>query len=650
MPTYPGFHPDLKLESYPSNIQAAIWKIGEKFYVTKSFSPIEIGNSKYWAVLIRPTDEFSVYINTDREVLVLFSDYRTFEIRTLEAFEEFYSLLESKRIDKSLRFLISADDRIEQSIRHYLNQNPEYPIIIPATFANIFEDKSDPFLKAIRRNYLLRDLFAYQNPLREETFFFGRQEIVNSVLDMAKSGQNSGLFGLRKSGKTSAIYAVQRKARGFSLNVVLVDCQNPAVHARRYGSLLAHIINEIRRTVGMKKITVELGDDPVTVSEKFFEQMSNILSSSKNNILVIFDEIENISPNTSASSHWRSDSDTLYFWQIIRSYIQSKANGRISISIFGTNPYIIETAKIFDVANPIYLYAQKRFIPNLSFDETRDMMARLGYFMGLEFPPEVVADLQQEFGGHPFFTRQVCSKIHHLASNDRPVKVSQKLLEEAKSDFEGELERYLRDTIEHLKENYNSEYCVLQSVVEGNYKELNEYGNEAPDLIDHLIGYGIIERSGQDFDIRFQAVKKILARLIFSDFETRWAEISRRRNVLETNIRTALFHWSRSVKGPDWNELVQRSLTKARLQNLINFEPSFLFSSKDSPLYLTDLMGFLRDETVLPYVNENRSRISRYLDVVNKLRKDAHANSVSDGELIAVREAFDYLEGEFSPP
>lgn len=251
MPTHAGFHPDFDIASYPYEVRQAIRVVGENFYVTRSFKSIQIGNSAYWAVLVRPTDEFSVYVNTDREILILFSNYKTFEIRTLEAYDEFYNLLESKRADKSVRFLISGDDRIESIIRHYLDQHPEYPVIIPLTFAGISRG-SNSLLGAVRRNYLLRDLFGYQNPLREENFFFGRQSIVNSVIDMAKSGQNSSLFGLRKSGKTSVIYAVQRKARGVSCNVVVVDCQNPAVHGRRYDELLTFIISEIRRVLGQK--------------------------------------------------------------------------------------------------------------------------------------------------------------------------------------------------------------------------------------------------------------------------------------------------------------------------------------------------------------------------------------------------------------
>ena len=650
MPVYPGFHQDFELFLYPDTIRPAIRKIAANFYITRGFKRIQIGNSSYWAILARPTDEFSIYVNTDREILILFSEYETFEFRTLDAYEEFYDLLESRRIDQSLRFLISGDSRIEAMIRHYLDQHPEYPIIIPATFRHL-EREGNSLLAAVRRNYLLRDLFGYQNPLREETFFFGRQLVVNSVLDMARSGQNSSLFGLRKSGKTSLIYAVQRKAKGFLCNVAVIDCQNPAVHARRYDSLLAYVIGEVRRSFGQKKALPLLGDALATISENFSLYMSSALSAAKNTVLLIFDEIENISPKTAASPHWREGHDTLYFWQILRSYIQSESRGRLSVCIVGTSPHILEVARIIDVANPIYLYAQKRFIPNFTFDETREMVERLGYFMGLEFPAEVITDLQREFGGHPFFTRQVCSKVHQLASADRPLKVSRAALQRAKTEFYGQLESYLRDIVQHLEEGYPEEFKILSAVVQGDKSELTEYGREAPDLIDHLIGYGLVERVGEDFDIRFDAIKIVLQRLIGPDaVQDRWKEISGRRNALETEIRIALYHWCKGVPTTEWNRILSSALTNKRREALSTTEPGVLFSSKQSPLFLTDLLMLLKDFVVLPFLGERRTTIISFLDVINKLRKDAHALEPSNEDMVSVRSAFDYLEAEFCIP
>lgn len=180
---------------------------------------------------------------------------------------------------------------------------------------------------------------------------------------------------------------------------------------------------------------------------------------------------------------------------------------------------------------------------------------------------------------------------------------------------------------------------------------MNEYGRDAPDLIDHLLGYGLIERVGKDFDIRFEAIKTALQRLVDSNSsDNHWSEISRRRNAIETDIRHSLYQWSKGISASDWCAMLERALTNARKEKLSSIEPAHLLSSTNSPLYLTDLLMMLKDVAVLSYLGDRRRLIVEYLDTVNKLRKDAHANAVTDLELRRVREAFDHLEQEFALP
>jgi predicted AAA+ superfamily ATPase len=55
-----------------------------------------------------------------------------------------------------------------------------------------------------------RDLFDITSPLRKDLYFFGRTDLINKLVDRHSSNENSGVFGLRRSGKTSLIYAVER--------------------------------------------------------------------------------------------------------------------------------------------------------------------------------------------------------------------------------------------------------------------------------------------------------------------------------------------------------------------------------------------------------------------------------------------------------
>jgi hypothetical protein len=651
MPIFAGFHPRFDEFKYPPDIRVSLRRLSEYFYVSRSFDPINVGNSTYYGALIRPTSDTSVFINTERELLTVFSKYETFEIRTLDAFEAFYALVDESRVDPNLRFLITGDERVEEGIRHYLAQNPEYPIVVPITFSRLTSAHGDPLLAAVRKNFLIRDLFAYQAPLRQELFFFGREAIVSAVLDYARSGQNSSLFGLRKSGKTSTIYAISRRSKAAGVVTVTVDCQDPAIHARSYSDLLFYILNLVRKSCGKKQIKDIPPLSLPELSEYFSQDMRSTLGSMKSPVLLIFDEIENISPGTAASPHWTDGKDALYFWQILRSFCQSQDQNRLSLCIVGTSPVLLESARIQGVDNPMYLFAQKTFIPNLTADESKEMVTRLGYFMGLNFPSQVLAKLYSDYGGHPFFIRQVCSRVHHLSKLYRPVEVSLRALERAQLDFNGQMESYVRSILENLQGLYPEEFSVLASLVRGDRAEFDEYMTEAPDLVDHLLGYGLVARRGDDYDITFRAIASAVERMLPQrEANTRWAEIAERRGRLEQSIRSHLYLWSRGQPENLWHEVLRAGLTTKRYNDLTTLEPRNLFSQSESPLYFSDLIGLLNDQRVLPHLGATRGGILSSLNLINKMRKDAHGLDISATDWTALKIALDCAEAEFLMP
>lgn len=649
MPTRPGLHPNFEISRYPRELWNAIYRISDHFYVTRGFDPEFVGNSEYYAILVRPTDEGSIYLNTDRELIVIFSKYETFEIRTLEAYDRFFHYTDSARIDQSIRFLISADDKIEQSIRQYLSQNQEYPVVVPLTFAQI-NNQRNALISAVQNNYLVRDLFGFQSPLREDHYFFGRENVVNSVIDSALSGQNSSLFGLRKSGKTSTIFAIIRRAKSRGVHSVVFDCQDVAVHGRDCAGLLFHMVAKVRQSLSLKAPVKPNLEDLVEVSEWFSATMAQTLGSIKSKLLIIFDEIENISPRTAASDHWRNGRDPAYFWQIIRSFLQAKSNGNMSVCLVGTSPHLIEQTRIAEIDNPVYLFAPKTFIPNLTFDETREMVRRLGFFMGLEFSDSAISKLQREYGGHPFFIRQVCSKIHGLAPLDRPRQVNAKLLEDAEIQFRGQLNSYLSEILKNLNQFYPEECNLLRAIANDQLTEIKEFATYTPDLIDHLLGYGLIVLRSGEVELNFAAVRQAVQELVAQpespELRDMWTRLCTRRGVIEQDIRRALYFTTMRVKLEDFILKLQKSLSLRRFEDLTSYEPSVLFSNTASPLYLTDIMQLLKDHELSPVGNLD-SEFFEALNKVNRLRKDAHALNISEREMRDFSVACDTVESKF---
>ena len=125
MATRPGFNQNFDMALFTVREQRIIRRLARHFYITRAADITQVGNSNYRSLLMRPAEDVSVVLNVEREVAVLFADYDTFEARTLRAFDLTYDQFDDVRVDRSLRFLISGDPGIEDSIRHYLLQNPD---------------------------------------------------------------------------------------------------------------------------------------------------------------------------------------------------------------------------------------------------------------------------------------------------------------------------------------------------------------------------------------------------------------------------------------------------------------------------------------------------------------------------------------------
>jgi len=652
MPTWPGINPKFVGKTFSAADREVVNRFARYFYVTRAADDISIGNSTYRGFIMRPAEGISNILNVDREILVLLSDYATFEARTLEAFDEVYNEFDDVRIDRSIRFLVSRDPGITDKIRHYLQQSPEYPIVIPYLYEQ-FGGRTDNFiLDSIRSNFLIRDLFGYQSPLRHEYFFFGRDKLLNHVIDLHKAGQNSSLFGLRKSGKTSTIYAIQRRARGIGCHAVLIDCQDPAVHARGYAELLRHILNEVRRSVNLKIVPMALGSTAYEISEQFRVLMGQTLANAKRDVLLIFDEIENISPRTAASPHWRSGHDTILFWQTLRSFFQNPGKRKLTFCFVGTNPHLFETAKINDVDNPVYLFAPKTFISPLSESDVQEMCERLGYFMGLNFDMAVIGYIHRRLGGHPFFVRQLCSQLHHQAPLTRPIDISISACKRAELEHASAVRSYVKEILLGLRAFYPEEYEMLGYLAHGNAQEFQSMASSYPELIEHLLGYGIIRLRGDAYEFLFDAVRDALVSEDAANkkisLEARRAEMNERRNKLEEEIRTALYHWSLSMNETEWAQTCDKHIPK-QIERVGRLTRRQFFSRGQSPLYLLDLMAFA-DASGRFYPPESGSSVRSAFDTVNKLRIDAHAKSISEEEFARWQSAILTLEDVFLPP
>ena len=620
-----------------------------EWYITKAGKRTTSGHSEFKFFLAKPVRHVEEALNLSREIIVILSPYKNFEPRTLEAFEVLQQEYLEQRLEKICYALISGDDSIESKLKECLT-NQENQIVVPFPYSGFEKNKSNVsyIRNTFRRLFYSRDLFDYSEPLKKDTFFFGRTDIVTTVIEKHKAGSNYGLFGLRKTGKTSIIFDIKRKAESQDYLAIFIDCQDTSFNMRKWNKALYYVANSVCKEIDFQKPEEE-DFTPENASSMFADIIKNCKNVSKKTILLLFDEIENITFGKSAVSHWRNGLDFVFFWQSIRSAYQI-LNNTFTFAIFGTNPKCVEDPSILGTDNPIYNIFQPCYIPGFDYKQTREMVRRLGRIMGLKFEEEVYTHLMEDYGGHPFLIRRVCSKIAQL-NNNRPVIIDRLKYKEAKQKFN--LDNVYFDMIlDVLKQFYSDEYEMLNFLAMEDYDNFNYFVTEDPSIIAHLVGYGLIKRSGDVFDFRIDAIKEFLVRkngnhLKLKTPADKWTYVCQQRNNLEVELRKVV---KSIVKIAHRNEADAKEYVIKKIygNNKKYHKKTYqeLFDSRLSNIYLKNLTDLINADWdyFSDYFGKQDIFIANMTVLNVEGRFDAHGTIPDDDEINTIDNASKYLQ------
>jgi len=652
----PGIHPKFAHDNYPAEEQRIIKRFSKEWFVTSGMRPFALAErSTYRSFLIRPCEPTAQMFNLEREIIVVFSSYEDFEVRTIDAFEAVAGKFQSLRTDPICRILVSRDPDVVKKIRETLKNDPELPIIIPFTYSEL-ERNPDPqlIISRFRQHFFTRDLFAFESPLKRDTYFFGRTELVNQILTRHRSNENSALFGLRRSGKTSIVFGLERASRINKQSFVSIDCQSPSVHQRRWYQLLPYVLRQAVQKYSLKR---DLVDDTkyteINAADQFFEDIKSVYVALKRSpILLAFDEIERISTKTGSSAHWADGSDFLLFWQAIRSAFQ-RHTGVFSFVLIGTNPLSVETAFINGHDNPIFNAVPISYIPGFTADQTNEMVMRLGSYMGLHFDDVVCSRLHDDFGGHPYLIRHVCSIMHKLTGESRPAKVDKSIYEEAKRDFVSSYMNYTDMILDVLVRDFPDEFVMINSLALGDDELFNLFGRDMT-LTSHLIGYGLIERGASGYYFKIESVKDHLRRkakytnTVKSNAE-KIAEVAARRAVLEPALRRlilAVFKLRYGIKAKSEASQILSGISLKRLEEK-GFDSALQPNAID--LNFSDLSKIIssRWSAFENLFSMKLVEFDFYMECIRKVRtEEAHSGEIPHDDFLQARIAFHKIEAD----
>jgi len=632
--------------------------LGQVFLIT--FVKVAIFKSEsYCYAFLKPTPELKEKYRLQNEVLVIINRHGNFDARSFDYVDKLLFEFQN-RLDKLCVLFVSQDRNLKEKIRNHTQQNPESRIIIPFSYYDFLAKDAVAIVnQRLKEFFYGRDLFSFESPLQNDTYFYGRTETVQFFYDKYKSGENCGLFGLRKIGKTSVLYALKRYLILRNEIPVFIDCQEPAFHKRKWFESLQFIIQTLVSSIEEiedKLIELDLHKtyDEKNASIQFQDDLLKVYNLiSKKRILFIFDEIENITFDISPTEHWNSGEDFILFWQSIRSIYQ-KNPSVFSFLIAGVNPKAIETPLVNNFDNPIYRMITPTYLKFFDNKSVADMVSSIANYMGLDFDDEIYTYLTEDFGGHPFLIRQVCSKIHQETTKNRPAKVSKYFYKENKEIYERHLSDYIELIIEVLRRWYPNEYNLIELLAIDDMENFEKEIKKSEKVIEHLLGYNIIEKSNSSYHIRIESVKKYIVENTkmtksVSKIEDKWKMITEKRNKLELSLRKAvkltikLNHGI--VKGKEEFLKIVSSTDKRRDRlNTLSFDQLFTDASE---IYFEDLRKYISNNwSDFERVFNDKQLFDIYMPLINKHRIDAHAKDIDEQTLNILILAIEWVKSK----
>lgn len=656
--SFPGINKHMVRSHFTDEENTIIDTLGKIFYITNGGNPIRIGSgSEYRYVLAKPTSIFEEQFNLKREIIILFSPYEFFEPRTLDAFDTIINMLQKLRIERICSVVISKDISIEKRLNDILKNEMEMQIVIPFSYNELSAELSNGVIvDRFRKHFFERDLFAFEGPLEKDLYFFGRRDFVQTLINRHYSGENSGVFGLRRTGKTSILKAVCRSLKNVDSIGLEIDCQT--LHHKRWNNAVFKIVNDLYKQARIEIKHCEEDYTTENASTIFNQDMDDCYEQlSHKRILLVFDEIENITFDISPSEHWKSGADYINFWQTLRSYYQKNPQ-KMTYIIAGTNPKCVETISVLGYDNPMFNQIDiNSFIEPFDMQRTKEMINKLGGYMGLDFDDIVCAELTQNLGGHPFLIRHFCSTINKFMNNnkiDKPYRVTKTVYDRVRPIFENEqADIYCEMILEVLHRFYPEEYIVLEKLAMQDFYYVSEKIKN-PTLISHLLGYSILEKTNDMYGFKIDILKKYLSKInkyqkLEMSNEEKIAEISERRNAVEVKLRKIVQNQLKFALGEaNAKQKMINAMEASKRPKYSGLLYRDLFDPLKCEVYFYQLSLVIQNNwgVFANVFSLNRNIVNSHLTIINSLRRDCHAAPISNDEMQSFRGSMTWLEKE----
>lgn len=252
-----------------------------------------------------------------------------------------------------------------------------------------------------------RDLYQGKNPVTGSDFF-GREQTLNQLSAELRSGRSLGLFGLRRSGKTSILRELQRRGESSEMAVIITDLEAVENLNEMPDQMSASLLDSLRRMKASDP-SIWIGaveDHKASTYGGLSSRLTRIAEKNPHlHFTVAVDEIESL------RAFVKKDAEGVRtFLGSLRRASQAVPN--LSLLFTGVTMEFFQRSMLNEeVDNPLFGFVDSHFLRPFTSAETAHLVSDLGARMLLKWEDEALELVHTATGGFPFFVRDLASRV-----------------------------------------------------------------------------------------------------------------------------------------------------------------------------------------------------------------------------------------------
>jgi ATPase domain predominantly from Archaea len=646
----------LQTDQLSDNFMASSHEILE---ITRAKEYVEFDKGLYSHMIVKPIKRIRASLGIDREMLVIISSFTDQQPRIVEITKRLLKS-DSLRVESSLALIVHVDPEGDSKIRLWGRE--EGLSLIPIKLERGITSSRD-LERIIASELYSFDPFDISGPVSDEGTFFGRKNEAIQVARQLRTGQIKSYLGIRKIGKTSLINRIVNDLKkDDNITVVMVDCSRDALANLTASELINSISETLVSSGGRNYIVPSLPKNRNPDISLAAESLSKSIAEHKKSVVIIFDEIDYITPSSPINGKWKREFNI--FWRNVRAiYQDTKRNEKtLSLVISGVSGYWFRVESISDIENAALSFIPENYLQPLSIEAATSMIRELGLRCGLRFDEGAPEHIAGQSAYMPFWIRKSGSFIHkRLKIEPRPMSVS---LEVVKEIYELFLEEEGLTTasvaIQHLFKIDVSTKQAAQKIYESkpllrsDEIILNRYGIVSKNSSGYVLSGKMLEIAVESYFSRAIAESSTnsdTTKIDRSDFDE-WAEdlaiVAKRANVIEAKLRGIVLNFLRmdsligTGKGSD--DRVRACVESERREKLRTYSAESLMDK----LYWIELKLVIAKEwPVFERIFNDKSKLESVMDVLN-VRPHAHAKKLDRYRFAQYIAEIDWFEEKLS--